>query len=265
MAAPISAAAVSVGEAAVPALLIAPGNLPSALGAGERRAPAGAVDLSPIAATADQHLGPAALAEEEAAGVLENGLVTAAATWTQNGVGAIISRQSCPARFRARRRCELPSCRSAPRLLPRPVERLKHATRSCQRPPAKPRPPDLNHPADNLPRAHPRVHPTGPQATSHGLHGIPRRPPRKPQSRRRRRISALPDARQHAWPVHQTTVLWTAAPAPVQPSVFRPQNTSTKRSPSTIMMDGSGTEGETYGAPTIAHRRGAPAAAGCAS
>jgi len=197
MAAPISAAAVSVGEAAVPALLIAPGNLPSALGAGERRAPAGAVDLSPIAATADQHLGPAALAEEEAAGVLENGLVTAAATWTQNGVGAIISRQSCPARFRARRRCELPSCRSAPRLLPRPVERLKHATRSCQRPPAKPRPPDLNHPADNLPRAHPRVHPTGPQATSHGLHGIPRRPPRKPQSRRRRRISALPDARQH--------------------------------------------------------------------
>src|SRR5271165_5092399 len=198
MAAPISAAAVSVGEAAVPALLIAPSNLPSALGAGERRAPAGAVDLSPIAATADQHLGPAALAEEEAAGVLENGLVTAAATWTQNGVGAIISRQSCPARFRARRRCELPSCRSAPRLLPRPVERLKHATRSCQRPPAKPRPPDLNHPADNLPRAHPRVHPTGPQATSHGLHGIPRRPPRKPQSRRRRRISALPDARQHA-------------------------------------------------------------------
>src|SRR5208337_4654893 len=197
MAAAISAAAVSVGEAAVPALLIAPGNLPSALGAGERRAPAGAVDLSPIAATADQHLGPAALAEEEAAGVLENGLVTAAATWTQNGVGAIISRQSCPARFRARRRCELPSCRSAPRLLPRPVERLKHATRSCQRPPAKPRPPDLNHPADNLPRAHPRVHPTGPQATSHGLHGIPRRPPRKPQSRRRRRISALPDARQH--------------------------------------------------------------------
>src|SRR5271165_2301301 len=200
MAAPISAAAVSVGEAAVPALLIAPGNLPSALGAGERRAPAGAVDLSPIAATADQHLGPAALAEEEAAGVLENGLVTAAATWTQNGVGAIISRQSCPARFRARRRCELPSCRSAPRLLPRPVERLKHATRSCQRPPAKPRPPDLNHPADNLPRAHPRVHPTGPQATSHGLHGIPRRPPRKPQSRRRRRISALPDARQHNLP-----------------------------------------------------------------
>src|SRR5208337_3793883 len=147
MAAPISAAAVSVGEAAVPALLIAPSNLPSALGAGERRAPAGAVDLSPIAATADQHLGPAALAEEEAAGVLENGL------------GAIISRQSCPARFRARRRCELPSCRSAPRLLPRPVERLKHATRSCQRPPAKPRPPDLNHPADNLPRAHPRVYP----------------------------------------------------------------------------------------------------------
>jgi hypothetical protein len=195
MAAPISAAAVSVGEAAVPALLVAPGNLPSALGAGERRAPAGAVDLSPIAATADQHLRPAALAEEEAAGVPENGLVTAAATWTQNGVGAIISRQSCPARFRARRRCELPSCRSAPRLLPRPVERLKHATRSCQRPPAKPRPPDLNHPADNLPRAHPRVHPTGPQATSHGLHGIPRRPPRKPQSRRRRRISALPDAR----------------------------------------------------------------------
>src|SRR5208282_3869311 len=67
----------------------------------------------------------------------------------------------------------------------------------------------------------------------------------------------------HAVP--QPTVLWTAAPAPVQPSVFRPQNTSTKRSPSTIMMDGSGTEGETYGAPTIAHRRGAPAAAGCAS
>ena len=100
MAAPISAAAVSVSEAAVPALLVAPGNLPSALGAGERRAPAGAVDLSPIAATADQHLGPAALAEKEAAGVPENGLVTAAATWTQNGIGAIISRQSCPARFR---------------------------------------------------------------------------------------------------------------------------------------------------------------------
>src|SRR5208283_5663896 len=38
-----------------------------------------------------------------------------------------------------------------------------------------------------------RVH----RRPSHGLHGIPRRPPRKPQSRRRRRISALPDARQH--------------------------------------------------------------------
>jgi hypothetical protein len=78
----MAAAARSVDKAAVAALLIAPGRLTPALGAGELRAAAGAVDLAPIATPTDQHLGPAATAHEEAAGLLQGDRVTAAAAWT---------------------------------------------------------------------------------------------------------------------------------------------------------------------------------------
>jgi len=121
-----------MGEAPFAACLIALSGLAPAGRTGELCATAGAVDLSSITAAADQDLVSTTFTDKEAAGVLGGRLVTTAATWTQTPFGAIVPRQSCPARCRARRRvnCQV---RSAPRLLPSSAEILTPTSWRCQR------------------------------------------------------------------------------------------------------------------------------------
>ena len=129
---PISAAALGVGEAAFAAGLIALSRLAPAGRTGELCATAGAVDLSSITTAADQDLVSATFTDKEAADALGGRLVTGAATWTQIPFGAIMPRQSCPARCRARRRVNS-HVRSAPRLLATLPEILTPTSPRCQR------------------------------------------------------------------------------------------------------------------------------------
>lgn len=121
-----------MGEAPLAACLIALSRLAPAGRTGELCATAGAVDLSSITTAADQDLVSTTFTDEEAASVLGGRLATTAATWTQIPFGAIMPRQSCPARCRARRRvnCQV---RSAPRLLPSSAEILTPTSWRCQR------------------------------------------------------------------------------------------------------------------------------------
>ena len=137
---PISAAALGMGEAPFAACLIALSGLAPAGRTGELCATAGAVDLSSITTAADQDLVSTTFTDKEAAGVLGGRLVTTAATWTQIPFGAIMPRQSCPARCRARRRvnCQV---RSAPRLLPSSAEILTPTSWRCQRSACQAKPP----------------------------------------------------------------------------------------------------------------------------
>lgn len=81
-ASPISAAAGRMGETAVPARLIPPGNIPTVLGTGDTRATFSAINLPAVAASADQHLAPATLAEKEAAGIVFICSMAVVVTWT---------------------------------------------------------------------------------------------------------------------------------------------------------------------------------------
>lgn len=110
---PISAAAGCMSEAAVPARLITSGDIPTACGTGNTSAAFGAINLPAIATSADQHLCPTTLAEEEASAIILIRLAAAAMTWTRSPVCAIMTRHSCSARCRARRQVE-PAVRSAP-------------------------------------------------------------------------------------------------------------------------------------------------------
>jgi hypothetical protein len=133
-----------MGEAPLAACLIALSRLAPAGRTGEFCATAGAVDLSSITTAADQDLVSTTFTDKEAAGVLGRRLVTTAtttaATWTQIPFGAIMPRQSCPARCRARRRvnCQV---RSAPRLLPSSAEILTPTSWRCQRSTCQAKPP----------------------------------------------------------------------------------------------------------------------------
>jgi len=121
-----------MGEAAFAAGLIALSRLAPAGRTGKLCATAGAVDLSSITTAADQDLVSATFTDKEAADALGGRLVTTATTWTQIPFGAIMPRQSCPARCRARRRVNC-HVRSAPRLLPSSAEILTPTSRRCQR------------------------------------------------------------------------------------------------------------------------------------
>ncbi|MBC7152366.1 MAG: hypothetical protein H5U22_23590 [Rhizobium sp.] len=81
-ASPISAAAGRMGETAAPARLIPPGNIPTVLGTGDTRATFSAINLPAVAASADQHLAPATLAEKEAAGIVFICSMAVIVTWT---------------------------------------------------------------------------------------------------------------------------------------------------------------------------------------
>lgn len=91
----------------LPARLIPPGNIPTVPGTGDTRATFSAINLPAVAASADQHLAPATLAEKEASGIVFICSMAAVMTWTRSSVCAIITRHSCSARCRARRRVEL--------------------------------------------------------------------------------------------------------------------------------------------------------------
>lgn len=103
----ISAAAGRMGETAVPARLIPPGNIPTALGTGDTRTTFSTINLPAVAASADQHLTPTTLAQKEASGIMLICSMAVVMTWTRSPVCAIITRHSCSARCRARRRVEL--------------------------------------------------------------------------------------------------------------------------------------------------------------
>ena len=136
----ISTAACRMSEAAVPARLITPGDIPTARGTGDTSAAFGAINLPAVATSADQHLRPTTFAEKEASGIVFIRPVAAAMTWTRGPVCAIIARHSCSARCRARRRVEL-AVRSAlclpssicikitARATPAPV--LTHSPENC--------------------------------------------------------------------------------------------------------------------------------------
>jgi hypothetical protein len=95
----ISPAPRGVFEAAAPAALIAPRDLPTPHPAGVDAATSGAVDLAPVATTANQDLLAAEDAEEEAAAATVVEVATAPdATfnpWTRSASGAIMPLQSC--------------------------------------------------------------------------------------------------------------------------------------------------------------------------
>jgi hypothetical protein len=139
----ISAAAGCMSEAAAPARLITPGDIPTARGTGNTGAASGAINLPAVTTSADQHLRPTTFAEKEASGIMFIRPSAAAMTWTRGPVCAIITRHSCSARCRARRRVELavrsalclPSsidakitarAAAAPVLTPSPKSRLRH-------------------------------------------------------------------------------------------------------------------------------------------
>ena len=103
----ISAAAGRMGETAVPARLIPPGNIPTSLVTGNTGTSFSAINLAPVAASADQHLRPTTLAQKEASGIMLICSMAVVMTWTRSPVCAIITWHSCSARCRARRRVEL--------------------------------------------------------------------------------------------------------------------------------------------------------------
>ncbi len=95
----ISPAPRGMFEAAAPAALIAPRGLPTPHPAGVDAATSGAVDLAPVATTANQDLLAAEDAEEEAAAAAVVEIATAPyATfnpWTRSASGAMMPLQSC--------------------------------------------------------------------------------------------------------------------------------------------------------------------------
>ena len=94
----ISPAPRGVPEAAAPTALIAARGLPPSHPAGVKAAASGAVDLAPVATTANQDLLAAEGAEEEAAAAAVVEIATApeaAFPWTRSASGAIMPLQSC--------------------------------------------------------------------------------------------------------------------------------------------------------------------------
>lgn len=97
----ISPAPRGVFEAAAPAALIAPRGLPTPHPAGFDTATSGAVDLAPVATTANQDLLAAEDAQEEAAAAAAVVVEVATAPdatfnpWTRSASGAIMPQQSC--------------------------------------------------------------------------------------------------------------------------------------------------------------------------
>ena len=92
----------------------------------------GAIDLAAVTATANQRLGAASRADEQACRRCLGMAGTADDTWTNAAVAPILALHTCPARCGARRRTKLPGLSAAPclffakdKLLPR-QQPLRH-------------------------------------------------------------------------------------------------------------------------------------------
>jgi hypothetical protein len=117
----ISPASRGVVEATVSAALIAPRRLPTPHLAGLKTAVSGAVDLTPIATTANQRLPAAKGAQEKATAIavfkVAPALDALVNPWTRSASGAIIPRQSCSGTVLGRGAELNGQVRSAPRLV----------------------------------------------------------------------------------------------------------------------------------------------------
>jgi hypothetical protein len=101
---PVAAGARSMGEAAAAARLVAPPCCALGMAPGLIGAVSGAVDLTPVAAAADEHLDVAAGAEKKAGRPLPSPSAAAGRTCTKPAIGGILPPHSCPARCGAWRR-----------------------------------------------------------------------------------------------------------------------------------------------------------------
>jgi len=90
--------------AATMARLVAPPCLPDRVSPSLPAAATGAVELTAVAATANDHLPAATGAQEQATGGRISLACLADAAWTNAMVGRILDLHACPARCGARRR-----------------------------------------------------------------------------------------------------------------------------------------------------------------
>ena len=104
---PIIAGSQSMGDAATPARLIAPAGSPLRAVTRLPRTAFGAVDLTPIAAAADEHLSAATAAQKEPGRRFLNPFGAAERMWTNSAMAGILPPHSCPARCGAWRRIRL--------------------------------------------------------------------------------------------------------------------------------------------------------------
>lgn len=101
---PVATRPRSMCEPSRAARLVAPSGSTQAAVAGPWRTIAGAIDLPTIAAAADQHLAATARAHIEPGGYHAAIVASAAITWTNATIAAILAPHACPARCGARRR-----------------------------------------------------------------------------------------------------------------------------------------------------------------
>jgi len=101
---PVATRPRSMGEPSRTARLVAPSGSTQAAVAGPWRTIAGAIDLPTIAVTADQHLAATARAHIEPGRYRAAIVASAAITWTNATIAAILAPHACPARCGARRR-----------------------------------------------------------------------------------------------------------------------------------------------------------------
>jgi len=101
---PVTAGTRRMSEAAAAAHLVAPPCRVLGMAPGLMGAISSAVDLTPVAAAADEHLDAAAGAEEKPGRRLPGPSAAAGRTWTNPAMGGILPPHSCPARCGAWRR-----------------------------------------------------------------------------------------------------------------------------------------------------------------
>jgi hypothetical protein len=145
---PVATHAGGMGAPPGRARLIARSRVQQRLTARLRSTTAAAVDLPPIAATADDHLATAAGTQEQSAQSRLGLRPIADETWTNATIGRTVGLHSCPARCAARRRCRT-SRLSSPPCLPSSLAGSGRAVlhRTRHRRPALPQSPNRRCPS----------------------------------------------------------------------------------------------------------------------
>ena len=111
---PITACPFGMRAPPMTAGLVARTGGPLASPPGELAAASGAIDLTAVAATANQRLRAATRADEQACRRCFVMAGTADDTWTNAAIAPILALHTCPARCGARRRTKLPGLSAAP-------------------------------------------------------------------------------------------------------------------------------------------------------